>query len=75
MAGLASLIGSGDPSFTDEQARALCVHFGCYDNGNHSTFVKALGNQATGSKTSGWKLTSPGLSAIAELIKAGHVSD
>jgi hypothetical protein len=70
MAGLASLMSTGDASFTDEQARALCLHFGCYDRGNYRTFVNGLGNKVTGSKSTGWKLTAPGLGEVAELIKS-----
>ncbi len=75
MAGLASLLSNGDPSFSDDTSRGLCVHFGCYDLNNHSGYVKALGNLVTGSKSSGWKLTAPGLTAIAALIKGAHTSD
>lgn len=69
MAGLVALLKTGDPSFADDAARALCTHFGCYDKTNHSKHVKGLGNKVTGSKTGGWKLTAPGLTAIAGLIK------
>lgn len=69
MQGVASFLTAGDPSFSDKDARDLCVHFGCYDDTNHAKYVKAFGNRITGSKNSGWKLTAPGLAAVAELIK------
>jgi hypothetical protein len=69
MAGVESLLGKGDSSFSDARARELCVHFGCYDSGNHSATVKALGNNMTGSKAGGWKLTAPGLITIAGHLK------
>jgi hypothetical protein len=75
MAGLASLFSNGEPSFTDEAARSVCTHFGCYDQNNHSTYVKALGNNVMGSKSTGWKLTAPGLAAIANRIKGQQSSD
>lgn len=67
--GLASLLEKGDPSFSDSDARAFCEKSGCYDMPNHSKIIKSFGNKITGSKNSGWKLTTPGLSAVAELIK------
>jgi hypothetical protein len=67
--GLAAMIESGEPTFTDEDARNLCRHLGCYDKNNHSNYVRAMGNKATGSKKSGLKLTSPGLTAAAKLVK------
>lgn len=67
--GAAAFMATGEASFTDDDARALCEHLGCYDQGNHARNVKALGNKLTGSKSSGWKLTAPGLTAVAELIK------
>lgn len=68
--GLANYLASGDASFSDADARELCRQSGCYDQPNHSKVIKALGNRVTGSKSNGWKLTSPGLSAVAELVKA-----
>lgn len=67
--GLSSLISSGDPKFTDESARELCVKAGCFTYKNHSSYIKGLGNQATGNKDIGWTLTNPGLKAGALLIK------
>lgn len=69
MTGLAALFSNGEPSFADEAAREVCRHFGCYDQKNHATYVKALGNSVAGSKSAGWKLTTPGLSAVASLIR------
>lgn len=70
MAGIAALFASGEPSFADSVARGYCEHFGGYDPNNHATSVKELGNKVTGSKDGGWKLTAPGLSEAASLIKA-----
>lgn len=69
MQGLAAFLSTGEASFTDQDARSLCEHFGCYDASNHSKYLKDFGNRITGSKTTGWKLTAPGLSAAAELLK------
>ena len=70
MQGFAAFLTNGDASFTDKEARGLCEHFGCYDATNHAKYVKEFGNKITGSKNSGWKLTAPGLTAAAELVKS-----
>jgi hypothetical protein len=67
--GLARFLASGDSAFTDADARKFCEQSGCYDGPNHSKIVKELKNRVTGSKSVGWKLTAPGLSAVAELVK------
>jgi hypothetical protein len=69
LAGLQSFLGSGEPRFTDESARAICRDLGCYDAPNHATYVKSLGNLVAGSKASAFELTQPGLKAAAELIR------
>jgi hypothetical protein len=69
MTGLANFLTTGDASFSDDDARKLCDHFGCYDKGNHSKYLADLKNRVTGSKSAGWKLTAPGLDAAAELLK------
>ncbi|MBE9060739.1 hypothetical protein IQ256_07085 [cf. Phormidesmis sp. LEGE 11477] len=69
MEGILSLFGRGHPSFDDEDARAYCEKFGCFDSKNHTKSVENLGNKITGSKDKGWELTNPGLNAAAELIK------
>jgi len=72
LAVLAAALSSTEARFSDIEARNLCVQFGCFDAPNHVRIVKALGNKITGSKDSGWKLTSPGLAAAASLIKSGN---
>jgi hypothetical protein len=67
--GLAHYLASGDSAFTDADARKFCEQSGCYDLANHVAAVKALKNRTTGSKSTGWKLTAPGLTAAAELVK------
>lgn len=67
--GLARYLASGDASFTDTEARTFCEQSGCYDSPNHTKSIKALKNKVTGTKSTGWKLTAPGLTAVAELIK------
>lgn len=67
--GLASYLTNGDASFSDADARKFCEQSGCYDAPNHTKSLKAIGNRVTGSKSAGWKLTTPGLTAVAELVK------
>jgi hypothetical protein len=69
LCGVGSFLRNGDPTFADQGARAFCAKVGCYDGPNHSTYTSAFGNLVTGSKDSGWKLTNPGLSAGALIIK------
>ena len=69
--GLAAFLATGEASFGDREARDLCERFGCYDKTNHAKFFAKFGNKITGSKSSGWKLTTPGLSAAGTLIKSG----
>jgi hypothetical protein len=68
--GIARLLATGEPNFDDKSARALCESLGCYDYNNHSTYLKEKGNNFTGDKTKGWKLTAPGLKYGAVLTKA-----
>ncbi len=69
LTGVAALLGTGKAEFTDKTARENCTQLGCYDSPNHSNTVSQLGNKVTGSKKAGWKLTAPGLSAAAALLK------
>jgi len=68
--GIAKLLVTGDSSFDDKSARALCESHGCYNSANHAVYMGAKGNLFTGSKDKGWKLTAPGLKRGAELVKA-----
>lgn len=70
MVGVAALLGADQAAFSDEVARQLCEHFGCIDTTNHSKTLKEFGNLITGNKKEGWKLTAPGLTLAAALIKA-----
>jgi hypothetical protein len=69
MQGVAALLQSGNAAFDDAAARDQCTEFGCYDTANHGTFLKKFGNLITGSKSNGWKLTAPGLTAAAKLLQ------
>lgn len=67
--GLRAYLQTGEVSFVDKDARSLCQKVGCYDPPNHSNYMKALGNRITGSKDAGWRLTNPGLSEAAHIVK------
>lgn len=68
--GVAALLGKGEPEFNDDEARKLCSYFGCFDSPNHAKYIKEFGNVITGNKSSGWKLTAPGLATAADHIKS-----
>ncbi|WP_254513742.1 hypothetical protein [Anatilimnocola floriformis] len=68
--GIAMLLATGKPDFTDKAARDHCTALGCYDSANHSATTTQFGNKITGTKKTGWKLTAPGLTAAAALLKS-----
>ena len=69
MCGLKSFLQTGEPNFTNTEGRELCQKIGCYDRPNHHNYIKAFGNRIGGSKDGGWKLTNPGLSEAARIVK------
>ncbi|MBS1983499.1 MAG: hypothetical protein JST16_04945 [Bdellovibrionales bacterium] len=69
LTGLANLLSTGTPTFTDKAARTLCESLGCYDNTNHGKYLKKKGNLITGTKQKGWTITAPGLKRGAALVK------
>jgi hypothetical protein len=69
MCGLKSFLQTGEPNFTDKEGRQLSQKVGCYDRPNHHNYIKAFGNRIGGSKDGGWKLTNPGLSEAARIVK------
>lgn len=68
LTGVAKLLSTGEPTFDDTAARAFCKQSGCYDQANHSVYLKGKGNEFAGTKDK-WTLTNPGLKRAAELIK------
>jgi hypothetical protein len=69
LAGLAELLVTGNTTFQDRQARALCESSGCYDSANHAVHLRNRGNEFTGTKDKGWTLTAPGLRRAAEIVR------
>jgi hypothetical protein len=69
LAGLGQLLVTGNATFQDRQARALCESSGCYDSANHAVHLRNRGNEFTGTKDKGWTLTAPGLRRAAEIVR------
>lgn len=69
ISGALEILRTGDASFSDRSARALCETFGCFDTTNHSKYLNDRGNEFTGSKEKGWTLTAPGKKRAAVLVK------
>jgi hypothetical protein len=69
LTGISQLLAKGEAKFDDKTARAVCKTMGCFNEGNHATYMKEKGNVLGGSKDSGWTLTGPGLKSGADLIK------
>ncbi len=67
--GVQKLLSEGGLTFEDKEARGLCENLGCYNQPNHSVYLKSIGNAITGSKSKGWTLTVPGQKRAALLIK------
>lgn len=69
LCGLKSFLLTGDMAFIDKDARDVCQKVGCYDSANHATYMKAFSNLIGGSKEIGWKITNPGLSEAAKIVR------
>lgn len=67
--GLEKLFGSGEPVFEDKAARTACQNYGCYDHTNHTRYVNDAKNILVGSEEKGWRLTAPGLTHGAALVR------
>lgn len=69
LAGIAALVETGEPNFSDDAARSLCDALQCMNKGNHATYVAEITpTLMLGTKAEGWRLTSAGLKRGAELI-------
>lgn len=68
--GVAGYLSSGAARITDEKLREACGHYDAYDVTNFSKHIKAVSAEVSGTKEGGYSLTSRGLSAATELIKA-----
>jgi len=69
LTGIAKFVSTGEPNFSDQEARDFCMTSGCYGSTNHATYLKDRGNDFSGNRDTGWSLTSPGLKKGAALIK------
>lgn len=69
LVGLSYFLSTESAAFDDKSARSLCESSGCYDQGNHSYYIKNRGNEFTGTKEKGWTLTAPGLKRAAAIVK------
>jgi hypothetical protein len=65
-----SFLATDELRFSDGDAVALCKRVGCYDKANHAVTRGTFGNRFSGSKETGYVLTTPGLEQAANLIKA-----
>jgi hypothetical protein len=70
LTGIGNFLKTGEVTFDDGAARAVCKHIGCLNEANHARYLDAKGNLFAGTKKSGWKLTAPGLRKGAELVQA-----
>jgi hypothetical protein len=67
--GIAAYLSSGAARVSDEKLREACGHYGAYDPTNFSKHIKAISAEASGSRESGYTLTSRGIAAATELIR------
>jgi hypothetical protein len=69
LVGTKSLLAGDDPKFADKEAVVYCKQTGCHDVANHASTRASLGSKVSGNKSTGFRLSTPGLQAAAQLIK------
>jgi hypothetical protein len=68
LTGISQLLQTGEMKFEDKVARQAAKNLGCFNNANHTAYMRDKGKVLSGSKA-GWNLTAPGLKHGAGLVK------
>jgi hypothetical protein len=68
--GIASILSDGSARVTHEQLKETCAHYDAFDSPNFAAHLKNFSAVITGSKRSGYTLSSRGLAEASELIKS-----
>ncbi len=66
---ISGYLESGAARTSHEKLKEACLHYDAFDARNHSTNLKSLGGEISGTKESGYTLTAKGITAATELIK------
>jgi hypothetical protein len=69
LTGLGVFLATGERSFPDTLARAICEAHGCLDAPNHAKTLGSKHPEFTGDKSSGWSITIPGIKRGVVLVK------
>lgn len=69
LTGVASYLKTGIAKFTHEKVKETCTHYASWDTDNFHRHLKTFIGELKGDKSSGYTLTSKGLSLGSELIK------
>jgi hypothetical protein len=67
--GIAGYLSSGVARVSNDKLREACSHYDAYDVTNFSKHLRAISAEASGSRESGYTLTSRGIAAATDLIK------
>jgi hypothetical protein len=67
--GMAAYLGTGVARVTHEEVKEACLHYDAYDSANFARYLKGLSAEVSGSKGSGYTLTSRGITEATELIR------
>lgn len=68
LTGAASYLGSGAPRVTHDALKEALGHYNAYDVDNFARYMKDMAGEVSGSKETGYTLTTRGLAAAAEII-------
>lgn len=69
LVGAASFLATDGAEISEKQVTDFLKLHGAYNQANHAAYRKSLGNLVTGTKRSGFKLTTPGLRRAGEVIR------
>jgi hypothetical protein len=67
--GIAGYLGSGVARVADDKLREACGHYKAYDVSNFTKHMKGIAFEASGTRETGYTLTSRGLGAATDLIR------
>jgi hypothetical protein len=68
--GIAAYLGTGVARFTHEQVKEASLHYDAFDATNFATNLKSLISEVSGDKSTGYTLTTRGLTNGTELVKS-----